>query len=91
MIKVTQAELEPRLVKHGKWLRNEEGGERAGFSGQDVSGLNFQDADCRLADFEDANCKMKREQREAVKEQLFLARNLCPGYLHNTACGRSFG
>ena len=47
---MTQAELDEVLVKHKKWLNNEDGGERA-----DLQGADLRHADLQYADLQGAN------------------------------------
>ena len=50
-----QDDLNSIVEKHGKWLRNEEGGERADLSGARLSCANLSDANLNCADLSDAN------------------------------------
>ena len=43
------------LEKHAKWIRGEDGGERADLHNADLSGANLRDANLRGADLSDAN------------------------------------
>ncbi len=43
-MKITQEKLNEIIASHGKWLRDEEGGERANLRGADLSGANLSDA-----------------------------------------------
>ena len=52
---MNQQELDIIVEKHGKWLRREEGGERADLRGANLRGANLQDADLRGADLQGAN------------------------------------
>jgi len=47
---ISEQELKNILDRHGKWLRNEEGGERADLSYADLSSANLRSADLRSAD-----------------------------------------
>ena len=40
-MKITQEKLKEIIASHGKWLRRENGGERADLSGADLSGANL--------------------------------------------------
>ena len=48
-------DLKSILEKHLKWLRNEDGGERANLSGADLSGANLSGADLSRANLSRAN------------------------------------
>jgi hypothetical protein len=52
---MNQTELKDILDKHGKYLRNEVGGERADLSGANLSDANLSGADLRYANLSDAN------------------------------------
>ena len=49
------AEIKLKLELHAKWLRNEEGGERANLSWATLSGANFLGADLSSANLRGAN------------------------------------
>ncbi|WP_288080674.1 pentapeptide repeat-containing protein [Pseudomonas sp.] len=51
----TPEELAEIIEKHGKWLRSEEGGERANLSGANLSGANLSNADLSHASLSGAN------------------------------------
>ncbi|HEY8272131.1 MAG TPA: pentapeptide repeat-containing protein [Pseudobdellovibrionaceae bacterium] len=46
---ISEQELKDILDKHGKWLRNEEGGERANLSSANLSSANLSSADLSSA------------------------------------------
>ena len=52
---MTQDELKVILDKHAKWLRDEEGGERADLSYADLYGANLRGANLRSADLRGAD------------------------------------
>lgn len=52
---MTQAELDEVLVKHKKWLNEEDGGERADLQGENLQGANLQGANLQHADLRHAN------------------------------------
>ena len=54
---MTQAELDEVLVKHKKWLNNEDGGERADLRGADLRGAYLQGAYLQGADLWDADLR----------------------------------
>ena len=51
----TTDELSAIIEKHGKWLRDEDGGEQANLSGADLSGANLSGADLRWANLTGAD------------------------------------
>ena len=51
---MTQAELDEVLVKHTKWLNEEDGGERADLQGANLQGANLRHADLQYADLQGA-------------------------------------
>ena len=48
-MKITQEKLNEIIESHGKWLRNEEGGEKADLGGADLRDANLRDANLRGA------------------------------------------
>lgn len=52
---MTKEELKLILDKHSKWLRNEEGGERADLSGTNLSGTDLSGTNLRGTDLRGAN------------------------------------
>ncbi len=55
MREISGQELKDILDKHGKWLRNEEGGERADLRYADLSSADLSSADLRYADLRSAD------------------------------------
>jgi len=55
MRRLTKTEIKLKLEFHGKWLKNEEGGEEADLQGADLQGANLQRADLRRANLQGAN------------------------------------
>ena len=53
--KISQEQLDLIIESHGKWLRGEDGGERADLSFKDISGANMSGADMRRANMSGAN------------------------------------
>lgn len=54
-MKLSQEELNKIIANHGKWLRAEEGGERADLSYANLSSANLSYTDLRSADLRGAN------------------------------------
>ena len=54
-MKISAEKLQEIIKSHGRWLRNEEGGERANLSDADLSGADLSDANLRGANLSDAN------------------------------------
>ena len=54
-MRITQEKLKEILASHGKWLRCENGGERADLSGADLYGVDLHSADLSGADLYGAN------------------------------------
>ena len=54
-MQITQEKLNEIVASHGKWLRDEEGGQRADLSGADLRGADLSDADLSDADLSDAD------------------------------------
>lgn len=52
---MTTKELQEILDKHMKWLKGEDGGERANLRGADLRGADLSSADLRGADLRGAN------------------------------------
>ena len=57
MSKISEQQLKDILDKHGKWLRNEENGERANLSYANLSYANLRSADLRSADLRSADLR----------------------------------
>ena len=56
-MKITQEKLNEIIESHGKWLRNEEGGEKANLRGANLRGANLRGANLGGADLGDANLR----------------------------------
>lgn len=56
-IPMTQNDINKILVAHKKWVKNEKGGRRADFCGDDLSGSDFKDTDLRHANFRGAGLR----------------------------------
>ena len=56
MRELTKEEIEV-LQRHAKWLKNEEGGEKADLRGADLRGADLRDADLRGANLRGANLR----------------------------------
>ena len=61
-MKISAKKLQEIIKSHGRWLRNEEGGERANLrsadlSGADLSGADLSSANLRSADLSGANLR----------------------------------
>ena len=57
-MKITQEKLKEIIASHGKWLRCENGGERADLCDANLRNANLRYANLRYADLRDANlCK----------------------------------
>ena len=56
-MKITQEKLKEIIASHGKWLRCENGGERADLSNADLSNADLSYADLRYADLSNANLR----------------------------------
>ena len=61
-MKISAEKLQEIIESHGRWLRNEEGGERADLRGADLSGAdlrsaNLSSANLRSADLRGANLR----------------------------------
>ena len=54
-MKITQEKLNEIIESHGKWLRNEEGGEKADLGGAYLGGANLRGANLRGANLRGAN------------------------------------
>lgn len=56
-MKISAAKLQEILESHGRWLRDNEDGERANLGGADLRYTNLCDADLRDADLRDADLR----------------------------------
>ena len=54
-MKISAEKLQEIIESHGRWLRNEEGGERANLSSADLSSADLSGADLRSADLSSAD------------------------------------
>ena len=54
-MKISAKKLQEIIKSHGRWLRNEEGGERAYLSSADLSGADLSSADLSSADLSGAD------------------------------------
>ena len=91
-MKITQEKLKEIIASHGKWLRDEEGGERADLRGADLEdadlrGANLRGADLRGANLEDAYL-IGADLRGANLEDAYLrGANLNKTYYQITCIG----
>ena len=56
-MKISKEQLQEIITSHGKWLRNEEGGQRADLRGADLCGVDLREADLRGADLCEADLR----------------------------------
>ena len=56
-MKISAEKLQEIIKSHGRWLRNEEGGERANLRGADLSDADLSDADLSDANLRGANLR----------------------------------
>ena len=56
-MKISAKKLQEIIKSHGRWLRNEEGGERADLSSADLSSADLGSADLSSADLSSANLR----------------------------------
>ena len=56
-MKISAKKLQEIIKSHGRWLRNEEGGERADLRGADLSSADLSGADLSGADLSSANLR----------------------------------
>ena len=56
-MKISAEKLQEIIKSHGRWLRNEEGGERANLSGANLRDANLSDANLSGADLSGANLR----------------------------------
>jgi len=56
-MKISAKKLQEIIKSHGRWLRNEEGGERANLRGADLSSADLSGADLSGADLSSANLR----------------------------------
>ena len=54
-MKISAKKLQEIIKSHGRWLRNEEGGERANLRSADLSGADLSSANLRSADLSSAD------------------------------------
>ena len=57
MSKISIEQLQEIIESHGKWLKNEEGGQRADLRDADLQGAYLRGADLRDADLQDADLR----------------------------------
>ena len=56
-MKISTEKLKEIIESHGKWLRDEEGGQRADLQGADLQGADLRDADLRGAYLQGADLR----------------------------------
>ena len=59
-MKITQEKLNQVITSHGKWLRREDGGERANLRKANLQGVDLHEADLRDADLDQTYYQITR-------------------------------
>lgn len=67
-MKITQEKLNQVITSHGKWLRREDGGERANLRKANLQGVDLHEADLRDADLRGANLRRANLQEANLNE-----------------------
>ena len=80
---MTQDELKVILDKHAKWLRDEEGGERANLSAADLRYANLRYADLRYANLRYADLRAADLHNADLRGADLCYANLCGADLHD--------
>ena len=72
-MEITQERLNEIIASHAKWLRREDGGERANLRRANLQGVDLHEADLRDADLRSAN--LRRANLQVVKLHLAYLRD----------------
>ena len=83
MRELTKKEIEI-LQRHAKWLKNEEGGERADLRGADLRGADLQDANLRDADLRGSSLRGSDLQGSDLQGSNLRGANLRGAYLRGS-------
>ena len=67
-MKITQEKLNQVITSHGKWLRREDGGERANLRKANLQGVDLHEADLRDTDLRGANLRRANLQEANLNE-----------------------
>ena len=86
---ISEQELKTILDKHGKWLRREEGGEKANLSYADLSYANFSYADLRYANLRHANLSSADLRYADLSSANLSSANLRSADLHGEKLDKS--
>ena len=86
-MEITQEKLKEIIASHGKWLRNEEGGERANLEGADLRGADLRGADLRGADLIGADLIGAYLERAYLEGAYLEGANLNKTYYQITRIG----
>lgn len=85
-MKISAEKLQEIIESHGRWLRNEEGGERADLRGADLSGAdlrsaNLSSANLRSADLRGANLRSATLRSADLRSANLRSADLSDAYL----------
>lgn len=67
-MEITQERLNEIIASHAKWLRREDGGERANLRRANLQGVDLHEADLRDADLRSANLRRANLQEANLNE-----------------------
>ncbi len=76
-MKISAKKLQEIIKSHGRWLRNEEGGERANLSGANLRSANLSSAYLRSADLSGANLSGANLRSADLRSANLSGANLC--------------
>lgn len=80
-MKITQEKLNQVITSHGKWLRREDGGERANLRKANLQGVDLHEADLRDADLRGANLQDANLRRANLQDTDLRGADLQDTYL----------
>ena len=86
MKKISYTELKATIYKHAKWVRGEDGGERADLRDADLCGADLRNANLRGADLRNANLRGADLSNADLCNANLCGANLCGANL----CGATF-
>lgn len=84
-MRITQEKLKEILASHGKWLRGENGGEKADLSNADLSYINLNHTDLRGVNFYGANLYRANLFGANLSGAKLCGANLCGADLSNSS------
>lgn len=89
-MKITQERLNEIIASHAKWLRREDGGERANLRRANLQGVDLHEADLRDADLRSANLRRANLQEANLNEADLRDTDLQGAYLQGADLDQTY-